>query len=114
LTVGKEVTFTSIYSLPPNEDIPRDLGYAEIGGVDLSTELLKAGWVKTKEIKREPTEDDTKKRDLENESKAASRGMWTPQPPKVNYFEPFEKCKHSAVHRTGQCITPCQQIRMHS
>ncbi|KAJ2928320.1 hypothetical protein H1R20_g8782, partial [Candolleomyces eurysporus] len=78
LAVGKEVTFTTIHSLASNDDVPRDLGTAEIGGVDLSSELLRNGWAKLKEIKREPTEEDLKKRELENESKAAGRGIWNP------------------------------------
>lgn len=81
--MGKEITFTSTHSLPPNDDIPRDLGSGEIGGLDLSSELLKNGWAKLKEIKREPTEDDLKKRDLENEAKAAGKGLWNPHGPRV-------------------------------
>ncbi|KAH9485463.1 Staphylococcal nuclease domain-containing protein 1 [Psilocybe cubensis] len=78
LAVGKEITFTSIHSLPTNDDIPRDLGNAEIGGVDLTTELLKSGWAKLKEIKREATEDDIKKKELEAEAKASGKGIWNP------------------------------------
>jgi len=83
LAVGKEVSFTSIHSLPPNEDVPRDLGSAEIGGLDLASEILKNGWGKLKESKRDPTEEDTRKRDLENEAKAAGKGLWNPHGPKV-------------------------------
>lgn len=78
MAVGKEISFTSIHSLPSNDDIPRDLGSAEINGVDLSSELLKHGWAKLKEIKREPTEEDLKKRDIENEAKTAGKGIWNP------------------------------------
>lgn len=78
LAVGKEVTFSSIHSLPTNDDVPRDLGNAEVGGLDLTTELLKSGWAKLKEMKREPTEDDNRKKDLENEAKAAGKGIWNP------------------------------------
>lgn len=63
--------------------MPRDLGNAEVGGVDLTSELLKNGWAKLKEIKREPTEEDIKKRELENEAKAAGRGLWNPHGPQV-------------------------------
>lgn len=83
LTVGKEVTFTSIHSLPPNDDVPRDLGYAQIAGQDLSTELLKNGWAKLKELKRDPTDEDNAKRDVENEAKAAGKGLWNPHGPQV-------------------------------
>ncbi|KAG6879666.1 hypothetical protein C0992_013202 [Termitomyces sp. T32_za158] len=82
-TVGKEITFTSLHSLSSNDDVPRDLGNAEVGGVDLTTELLKNGWAKLKEIKREPTEEDIKKRELENEAKAAGRGLWNPHGPQA-------------------------------
>ncbi|KAL0956527.1 hypothetical protein HGRIS_002668 [Hohenbuehelia grisea] len=81
--VGKEISFSSIHSLPSNDDIPRDLGSAEIGGVDLSAELLRNGWAKIKESKREPTEDDLKKRDIEAEAKAAGKGVWNPHGPKA-------------------------------
>ncbi|KDR75802.1 hypothetical protein GALMADRAFT_248516 [Galerina marginata CBS 339.88] len=78
LAVGKEISFTSIHSLPSNDDVPRDLGNAEIGGADLSTELLRSGWAKLKEIKREPSEEDNKKKDIENEAKSAGKGIWNP------------------------------------
>ncbi|KAG6903018.1 hypothetical protein C0995_007451 [Termitomyces sp. Mi166 len=82
-TVGKEITFTSLHSLPSNDDVPRDLGNAEVGGVDLTSELLKHGWAKLKEIKREPTEEDLKKRELENEARTAGRGLWNPHGPQA-------------------------------
>ncbi|TEB38403.1 transcription factor [Coprinellus micaceus] len=78
LTVGKEIAFATIHSLPSNDDVPRDLGSAELAGADLSSELLRNGWAKLKEIKREPTEEDLKKRELEAEAKAAGRGIWNP------------------------------------
>lgn len=88
MCVGKEVSFTSIHSLPlGTDDIPRDLGNAELpGGIDIANELLRAGWAKTKEIKREPTEDDNKRRDLENEARTGGKGMWNPQGAKVRTF----------------------------
>ena len=58
--------------------MPRDLGRAEIGGKDLASELLANGWAKLKEIKREPTEDDLKRREIEAEAKAAGKGVWNP------------------------------------
>ncbi|KAH0589010.1 hypothetical protein H2248_004787 [Termitomyces sp. 'cryptogamus'] len=82
-TVGKEITFTSLHSLPSNDDVPRDLGNAEVGGVDLTSELLKSGWAKLKEIKRELTEEDLKKRELENEARASGRGLWNPHGPQA-------------------------------
>lgn len=56
----------------------RDLGSGEIAGHDLTTELLRAGWAKLKEIKREASEEDIKKREVEAEAKAAGRGIWNP------------------------------------
>ncbi|EAU91580.2 transcription factor [Coprinopsis cinerea okayama7 len=79
LAVGKEITFTTIHSLSSStDDVPRDLGSGEINGQDLTTELLRAGWAKLKEIKREPSEEDLKKREIETEAKAAGRGIWNP------------------------------------
>ncbi|EKM54097.1 uncharacterized protein PHACADRAFT_122832 [Phanerochaete carnosa HHB-10118-sp] len=89
--VGKPVTFTVAHSLPSNDDTPRDIGSAEMQGVDITTQLLKAGWAKLKEMKREPTEADLKKRDLEAEAKAAGKGIWNPHGPmarKVLYMMP--------------------------
>lgn len=83
LAVGKEITFISSHSLPSNDDVPRDIGSAEIGGADLSDELLKNGWAKLKDLKRDPTEEDTRKRDLENEAKASGKGLWNPHGPTV-------------------------------
>ena len=82
--VGKEITFVPAHALPPNDDTQRDLGSAEIKGLDLSSELLKNGWAKVKDSKRgEPTEDELKKRELEAEAKAAGKGIWNPHGPKV-------------------------------
>lgn len=53
--------------------------------MDLATELLKNGWAKANEkSKREPNEEDLKRKDLENEAKGGMRGMWNPQGPKVS------------------------------
>lgn len=115
LVVGKEVTFTSIHALPPGtDDIQRDLGSAEIllpasapatsssdgtqndspsAPVDLASELLRSGWVKTKESKRDATEEDLKKKELENEARTGSRGLWNPQGPKV--------CVYAKIHMCG-------------
>ena len=83
MTVGKTISFTSSHTLPANDDVPRDLGTAEIADLDVTSELLKNGWTKVKDLKREPTEDDTRKRDLEAEAKAAGLGVWNPQGPQV-------------------------------
>ncbi|KAF9060106.1 transcription factor [Rhodocollybia butyracea] len=83
LAVGKEISFVSAHSLPPNEDVPRDLGSADIGGLDLTSEILKNGWGKTKESKREPTDEDLRRRDLENEARSAGLGVWNPHGPQA-------------------------------
>ncbi|KAH8119402.1 transcription factor [Phellopilus nigrolimitatus] len=101
LCVGKEVAFASIHALPPGtDDVPRDLGNAELASTaagapptDLATELLRAGWARAKELKREPTEEDARRRDLENDAHTGGRGMWNPQGPKareVHYNMPLD------------------------
>jgi staphylococcal nuclease domain-containing protein 1 len=55
--------------------------------MDLSTDLLKTGWARTKEItKREPSEEDLKRKEMENEAKAAGRGIWRAEGPTVGRF----------------------------
>ncbi|EGO00009.1 hypothetical protein SERLA73DRAFT_167866 [Serpula lacrymans var. lacrymans S7.3] len=91
--VGKEISFTSTHSLPPNEDVPRDIGTAEIGGQDVALELLKNGWAKVKDLKRDPTEEDNKKRDAETEANNSGKGLWNPHGPKahdIHYMMPTE------------------------
>lgn len=41
-------------------------------------EILKNGWAKLKELKREPTEEDLKKREAEAEAKSGGKGVWNP------------------------------------
>jgi len=41
------------------------------------------GWAKVKDLKREPTDDDLRRKGLESEAKSASRGLWNPHGPKV-------------------------------
>ncbi|KXN85362.1 hypothetical protein AN958_11462 [Leucoagaricus sp. SymC.cos] len=91
LAVGKEVSFASIHSLPSNDDVPRDIGTAEINGLDLASEILKNGWAKLKEAKREPIPEDLKRKELENEAKEAKKGVWNPDGPQarqVHYTMP--------------------------
>ena len=45
--------------------------------------MLKNGWAKTKELKREPTDEDLKRRELESEARSGGKGMWNPQGAKV-------------------------------
>lgn len=81
------------HSLPPNEDVPRDIGTAQIGDVDLASELILHGWAKVKDMKREPTDDDLHKRDLENEAKSQNKGIWNPhgqQARTVHYMMPTD------------------------
>ncbi|KAJ7703098.1 hypothetical protein B0H17DRAFT_1157205 [Mycena rosella] len=82
--VGKEITFVSTHSLPlSNDEVPRDFGTAEIAGHDLALELLKNGWAKLKDIKREHTDEDLRKRELESEAKSAGKGLWNPHGPQA-------------------------------
>ena len=85
LTVGKEITFTSTRSVSSSPDNTRDvdIGTAEINGLDVSIEILKNGWAKLKELKREPTEEDLKKREAEAEAKNGGKGVWNPHGPQV-------------------------------
>ena len=105
LTVGKEIAFTSSHQLPPGEgDIPRDLGNGEVNGVDITNELLLNGWAKVKESKREPTEDDLRRKGLESEAKSAGRGQWNPHGPKVSrmFFLGLESDIHPRLGATGR------------
>ncbi|KAG8886054.1 hypothetical protein FRB97_007930 [Tulasnella sp. 331] len=79
--IGKEVSFTSTHSLPITDGSPRDIGTAQIGGQDIATELLKNGWAKLKEIKREATDEDIQRRTIEADAKNAGRGQWNPDGP---------------------------------
>lgn len=81
--MGKEVTFTSTHSLSSTADNTRDIGTAEINGADLSMEILKNGWAKLKELKRELTGEDLKKREAEAEAKSSGKGIWNPDGPQV-------------------------------
>ncbi|EEB88439.1 hypothetical protein MPER_13727, partial [Moniliophthora perniciosa FA553] len=56
---------------------------ADISEADLASEILKNGWGKVKESKREPTEEDIARRELESEAKAAGKGIWNPHGPKA-------------------------------
>jgi staphylococcal nuclease domain-containing protein 1 len=80
--VGKELAFNSTHSIP-SEEVPKDFGPAWVGGVPVIDEMLKNGWVKCKEMKRDPTEEDTRRKELENEAKAAGKGVWNPHGPQV-------------------------------
>lgn len=73
--MGKEINFASIHSLPTTDGTPRDIGNASLGDVDLVDEMLKAGWAKVKENKREDTESDIAHKELESQARSAGRGM---------------------------------------
>ena len=81
--VGKEVSFASTHSISSSADNTRDIGTAEINGLDITIEILKNGWAKLKEFKREPTEEDLKKREAEAEAKNGGKGVWDPSGPQV-------------------------------
>ncbi|KAG9316712.1 hypothetical protein JVU11DRAFT_2772 [Chiua virens] len=97
LAVGKPISFTSTHSLPSNDDITRDIGTAEIGGLDVTSELLKNGWAKVKDLKRDPTEDDIRKRDLEAEAKVAGSGFWNPHGPQAHTGASYDAAGLSAL-----------------
>ncbi|KAI1796408.1 transcription factor [Ganoderma leucocontextum] len=84
LAVGKPITFTSTHSLLPSDEVPRDIGTAEINGADLASELLKNGWAKLKDLKRDATDEDLRKKDLEAEARSAGKGVWNPHGPKAH------------------------------
>lgn len=81
--MGKAISFSSTHSLPPSDEVPRDIGTAEINGVDLASELLKNGWAKLKDLKRDLTEEDLRKKDLEADARSTGKGVWNPHGPKV-------------------------------
>jgi staphylococcal nuclease domain-containing protein 1 len=72
----------------------------------LASELLKNGWAKLKDIKREPTEEDLRKRELETEAKLAGKGLWNPHGPQVCPLVQFlasshtEWCQARVIHYT--------------
>jgi hypothetical protein len=72
--------------------VPRDIGNAEFSGRDIAGEVLRNGWAKVKEMKREPTDEDTRKRDLEAEAKAAGKGIWNPHGPQVRQEVLYCRC----------------------
>ncbi|KAF8236472.1 hypothetical protein L208DRAFT_1432421 [Tricholoma matsutake] len=112
--VGKEISFTSTHSLHSNDDVPRDIGNAEIGGLDLASELLKNGWGKLKEIKREPTDEDLRKRDMENEAKIAAKGLWNPHGPQARaiYYTMPEDSQAFVTEWKGKSIDAIvEQVR---
>ncbi|KAJ4483316.1 hypothetical protein J3R30DRAFT_1762437 [Lentinula aciculospora] len=114
LVVGKEVSFVSTHSLSPNEDVTRDLGSAEIGGVDLASEILKNGWGKIKESKRDSTEDDIRKSELENEAKAAGLGVWNPHGPKAyttHYTMPTDSQAFLSEYKGKSLDAIVEQVR---
>ncbi|KAJ3735805.1 hypothetical protein DFJ43DRAFT_1151026 [Lentinula guzmanii] len=114
LAVGKEISFTSSHSLAPNEDVPRDLGSADLGGLDLASEILKNGWGKIKESKREPTEEDIRKRELENEAKSAGLGLWNPHGPKArttHYTMPTDSQAFLSEYKGKSLDAIVEQVR---
>lgn len=109
IAVGKEITFVSSHQLPPGEgDVPRDLGNGEVNGADVTNELLLNGWAKVKDFKREPTEDDLRRKGLESEAKSAGRGLWNPHGPKVSTSALlFASRASSFLRRRGKSYITC-------
>lgn len=83
----------------------RDFGTGEIGGHDLTTELLRNGWAKLKDIKRDPTEEDLRNREFENEAKAAGKGIWNPHGPQVRVVE---MVRLPVVHHSRRALSTTQ------
>jgi hypothetical protein len=89
----------------------RDLGNGEINGVDITNELLSQGWAKVKDFKREPSEDDLRRKGLESEAKSAGRGQWNPHGPKVSASTLcFASRASTFVLRRGGSYTTCPWI----
>ncbi|KAL1728856.1 hypothetical protein EV714DRAFT_252339 [Schizophyllum commune] len=113
--VGKEITFTSTHSLPPNDETLRDLGTADIGGHDLSVELTKAGWATVKDHKGADEDPRTKMlRELESEAKAAGKGLWNPHGPmarKVHYTMPEDSQAFLTEYKGKQLDAIVEQVR---
>lgn len=81
--IGKDVTFDSTHSISSSPENTRDIGTAEINGLDVTMEILKNGWAKLKDLKRDPTEEDVKRREAEAEAKNGEKGIWNPNGPQV-------------------------------
>ncbi|KAF8638063.1 hypothetical protein AX16_010695 [Volvariella volvacea WC 439] len=114
MVVGKEVAFASVHSLGAGEDSSaRDIGTAEINGVDLTSELLKNGWVKLKDLKREPTDEDNRRRELENEAKAAGKGIWAGDSPKrvVHHTMPVDSAAFLTEWKGKNIEGTVEQVR---
>ncbi|KAF8332649.1 transcription factor [Cantharellus anzutake] len=78
LVLGKEVTFTSTFSLPTTDNTPRDIGIAQINGINLAEHILAEGWAKVKEGKRDESDADKALKELESRARAAGKaqGVW--------------------------------------
>ena len=72
--MGKEVTFVSNHSLPSTDGTVRDIGSASLGDLDLINEILKSGWAKVKESKREDNDVDIARKDLEDQARSSGKG----------------------------------------
>lgn len=81
--------------------------------MDLVSELLKNGWAKLKDLKRDPTEEDLRRRDLEAEAKAAGKGIWNPHGPKVSkvFNVIFFFDGETWLFRPDKCTTRCLKTR---
>ena len=117
LTVGKEITFTSTRSISSSAENARDVdvGTAEINGLDVSIEILKNGWAKLKESKREPTEEDLKKREAEAEAKNGGKGVWNPHGPQVRAKFLLGGAPSLVIHHCAICLrTLCQCSKLNA
>jgi hypothetical protein len=67
--------------------------------------MLKNGWAKVKESKRDPSEDDNRKRDIEAEAKAAGKGLWNSHGPQVCILG-CHTIVVASVISAGSCCAP--------
>ncbi|KZO98957.1 transcription factor [Calocera viscosa TUFC12733] len=94
LAVGKQIHFNITHALgPSNDGGQRDIGVAMVGGADVASEILKNGWGKVKEGKRDENEEDQKRKQLEATAKEEGKGLWNPEGPverTINYAMPTD------------------------
>ncbi|GAA5875888.1 hypothetical protein JCM3774_001113 [Rhodotorula dairenensis] len=119
LVVGKEVSFTVSYSVP-SANGPLEFGIVYVPAanddgteIDVAAELVRAGWAKVRDsAKRDHAGGDDESaatasrraflRDLEEEARAAGRGLWTvDRPPqrRVNYTMPEDPVAFLAEYK---------------
>lgn len=69
--------------------------------------MLLHGWAKVKDLKREATDDDLRRKGLESEAKSGSRGQWNPHGPKVSTSTLHLVSRASPLLRRDGSYTTC-------